>query len=705
MKKTIARKNAGNGVQENFFHSSPHAVAALGPEGKVLRVNAAFTEMFGYTPDEAEGANLDDLVARGPEYREACSFTKRAAEGDRFDFIAFRHRKDGTGVRVRCFGVLAVPAGGNLVDYAIYEDLDRLCSAENAPSDDAARLDALLGGAPIAVAFVEAGGRIRQVNAEFLELFGYTSEEVLGKCLDDLVVPEDLRKDARAVTRRADRGETYRIETRRRRKDGTVLPVLVYNVKTGKSGEEVLDFVIYLDLTETRQSERVQREAADRMKRIFKAIPDAVVLLDALDGKIVDMNDRAQFFSGYPPEEMRNRSFLDLGAWVDPADREKFLGALREEGSIRDLQTRFRRKDGSVVHCLISGEVIQLDGTERIIGIAKDITERVAFEEALRREKAYFENLFHHSPEAVVLADGESRIRRVNRAFLDLFGLEAKDARPGTAVDDLIAPREVKEEAEGITREVSRGGSIRTETVRYRKDGTPVDVFLQGVSFPVEGDGLAVYGIYQDIRERKATEKELRETVESMRQAWIDTIQALASTVEFRDPYTSTHQKGVSRLSALIGDRMGLSSEEQDLLLLAGLVHDIGKLGIPAEILNKPCSLSVMETRLVQMHAEVGFDILKKIRLPWPLAEIVLQHHERLDGSGYPRGIAGTEILLQARILAVADVLDAMLSHRPYRVAISLEEACGELARGAGRLFDKAAVEACLEVVAGGWKP
>jgi HD-GYP domain-containing protein (c-di-GMP phosphodiesterase class II) len=143
---------------------------------------------------------------------------------------------------------------------------------------------------------------------------------------------------------------------------------------------------------------------------------------------------------------------------------------------------------------------------------------------------------------------------------------------------------------------------------------------------------------------------------------------------------------------------MGLGQEIQEVLVLAGLVHDIGKLGIPAEILNKPCQLSFMESRLVQMHSEVGYDILKKISLPWPLADIVHQHHERLDGTGYPRGLMGDDILLEARIIAVADVFEAMQSHRPHRAALTLEQACEELRRGSGTKFDPDVVRACLEL-------
>lgn len=683
---------------ECFFDCSPHAVAALGPGGTVLKVNPSFSDLFGYTPEEAEGANLDDLIAFGTENAEAKSITRRMESGELFDFRAVRRRKGGEPVHVRCLAVRTPPGSGPVVDFAIYEDLDRLGREADTPSEDRACLEALFGGAPCAVCVVESGSVIRQVNREFETLFGYSAEEALGKRLDDLIVPETLKNDAKRLTREADSGASYRIETERMRKDGSLVPVMVYNLKTRIGTGPVRDFVVYLDLTEARQKERLQKEAADRMKRIFKVIPDAVFILDAPEGRVLEMNAEAESFSGYSLEEIRGKTFADLNPWLDPMERARFHRLVQENGSVRDFEARFRRKEGTEVLCLLSAERIELDGEVRIIAIGKDITERARYEEKIRREKAYFENLFHHSPAAVVLADEKSRIRRVNRAFLDLFGLDPEDASPGVAVDDLIAPRDRHQEAVCITQEVLEGGRISAETVRYRKDGTPVDVFLQGLSFEVEGGERAVYGIYQDIRDQKAAERKLREYAENMHRLWIETVNVLASTVEFRDPFTSEHQKNVSRIAAMMAREMGQDAEAGEALALAGLVHDLGKLGIPAELLNKPCRLNPMESRLVQMHAEIGYEILRKIRLPWPLAEIVRQHHERLDGSGYPLGLSGEAILPEARILAVADVFDAMQSHRPYRQAFTLEQTCEELRSGAGRLYDPDAVEACLKI-------
>jgi len=178
-----------------------------------------------------------------------------------------------------------------------------------------------------------------------------------------------------------------------------------------------------------------------------------------------------------------------------------------------------------------------------------------------------------------------------------------------------------------------------------------------------------------------------------------ETVQVIASAVETRDSYTSGHQRRVARIAEAIAIEMGLPEETTHGLRLAGIVHDVGKLGVPAEILSKPSRLSPTEYELVKGHVRTGYDILKQVEFPWPIADIVLQHHERLDGSGYPNGLKGDAILIEARILAVADVVESMISHRPYRPARGLDAALAEIQQGKGRLYDPRVVEACVKVM------
>ncbi len=198
--------------------------------------------------------------------------------------------------------------------------------------------------------------------------------------------------------------------------------------------------------------------------------------------------------------------------------------------------------------------------------------------------------------------------------------------------------------------------------------------------------------------ERLAAEEQLRASLEQVRRAVETTIQVLVMAVETKDPYTAGHQRRATDLARTLAAEMGLSPEKIEGLRMAGVIHDIGKITLPTEILSKPTKLSDIEFSLIKEHVQLAYNILKDVESPWPLAEIVYQHHERLDGSGYPRGLKGEEITIEARILAVADVVEAMASHRPYRPALGLDAALAEIEKHRGRLYDSGAVDACLRV-------
>jgi HD-GYP domain-containing protein (c-di-GMP phosphodiesterase class II) len=202
----------------------------------------------------------------------------------------------------------------------------------------------------------------------------------------------------------------------------------------------------------------------------------------------------------------------------------------------------------------------------------------------------------------------------------------------------------------------------------------------------------------RDITERKKAEERLQETLESLRKALGTTIQVMVSAVESRDPYTAGHQVRSANLARCIATEMGLPQEKIEGLRMAGSIHDIGKLSIPAEILSKPTKLTNIEFSLIKEHSRKGYEMLKDVESPWPLADIVYQHHERMDGSGYPRNLKGDDILMEARIMAVADVVEAMASHRPYRPGLGIDAALNEIEKNRGIFYDDAVAGACLKL-------
>ena len=206
----------------------------------------------------------------------------------------------------------------------------------------------------------------------------------------------------------------------------------------------------------------------------------------------------------------------------------------------------------------------------------------------------------------------------------------------------------------------------------------------------------------QSLRREQGLRRDLDETLHEVRHILEGVIHTISSMVEIRDPYTSGHQIRVANLAGAIARRLGLPDNQVIGIRMAGAIHDLGKIAVPSEILTKPSRLSEMEFNILKTHPRVGRDIPRKVNFPWPIAEIIYQHHERMDGSGYPQGIKGDEILIEARIMAVADVVESMSNHRPYRPSLGIETALEEITKNRGTSYDPDVVDACLEVVRDG---
>ena len=199
-----------------------------------------------------------------------------------------------------------------------------------------------------------------------------------------------------------------------------------------------------------------------------------------------------------------------------------------------------------------------------------------------------------------------------------------------------------------------------------------------------------------DITESKKAQADLKKAFETITSTLEGTMEAVAMMSELRDPYTAGHQKMVTHLALAIAKEMKLPEDRLRALRVAGLLHDVGKVYVPSEILSKPGKLSELERGLAKAHASAGYDIVKAIKFPWPVDEMVHQHHERMDGSGYPKGLKGDQIMLEARILAVADTVEAMMSHRPYRAALGMDKALDEIIQNRGILYDETVVDTCV---------
>jgi PAS domain S-box-containing protein/putative nucleotidyltransferase with HDIG domain len=328
--------------------------------------------------------------------------------------------------------------------------------------------------------------------------------------------------------------------------------------------------------------------------------------------------------------------------------------------------------------------------------LQQEVIERKQAEEEIRRLKDFNAGIVQNMAEGIAVEDAEGYIIFVNPAAADLLGYSPEEL-VGQHWMVIVSPDQ-HPSVQAAYERLMHGEADRYELQLVRQDGTLVPVLVSGSPRVEDGRFAGTLSVFTDITEHKQVEEELQQSLERLRRTFDETVNALASAIRTRNPYTAGHQWRVAQLASAIAEEMGLPEEQIEGIRVAGLIHDIGKISVPLEILSNPDGISELEYGIIKAHPQIGYDILKAVEFPWPVAEIVLQHHERLDGSGYPQGLSGEEILLEARILGVADVMDAITSHQPYRAARGLDRALEEISRNRGVLYDPGAVGACLKL-------
>jgi PAS domain S-box-containing protein len=347
--------------------------------------------------------------------------------------------------------------------------------------------------------------------------------------------------------------------------------------------------------------------------------------------------------------------------------------------------------------------VYKLPGGE-LVAIYDDVTQRKRDQDAILQSKVLLQNVIDSTPDWMYVKDREHRFLLVNRSFAEAQHLEPQDVVGRPDSDFFSEELCLGNPEKGITGFhqddlAAFSGKLvhNPRNVISWVDGTrhTYDTY----KIPLTDQAGKIYGalVYsRDITAQARLEDERESTLRTLEKSLANTIDTVAMVVEMRDPYTAGHQRRVARLCGAIAESMGWDDRRIENLLMAAKIHDIGKMYVPADILSKPGKLSETEFSLIKTHARGGYEILRKIEFQGPVALMALQHHERMDGSGYPDGIIGEEILFESRILAVADVVEAMSSHRPYRPARGMDAALEEMSKNRGRLYDAEVVDACL---------
>ncbi len=553
----------------------------------------------------------------------------------------------------------------------------------------------LLESMPDASFLVDSAGGIVLVNAEAARMFGYAREELLGKPVGTLV-PERFR-DAHAghcadyVGRPRTRPMGAGLSLRALRKDGTEIPVEISlsPIETDE-GTFVLGAV------------RDVSHSEERYRAIFEQVAVGVVHSDA-EGRFLDVNPKFCEISGYAKQEALA---LDVRRLTHPDDIDRSVEVRAEmlEGrsAAHEREVRLIRRDGSELWTHITTSLVRGAGGRPLhfISLIHDISSQKLAEMERRESEERFRAMTEQSISGACIIDTEKRFVYVNPRLAAILGYESAEPITGRPVLEFVAPEDHALVTENMRRRMAgEAQSARYHFQAIRKDGSRIVLGAHG-TVGLYGGKRVVIATVQDVTELRRAEEEIERTVAKLRRAVDSTIEVVSIIGELRDPYTHGHEHRVGEIATAIATEMGLPADRVEGVRVAGYLHDVGKIAVPAEILAKPGRLTSAEYDLVKSHVQAGYEILKEVQFDGlPVAEIILQHHERLDGSGYPKGLRGEQILPEARVLAVADVMESMASHRPYRPALGPEAALAELEQNRGTLYDAAAVDAIARLL------
>jgi PAS domain S-box-containing protein len=455
----------------------------------------------------------------------------------------------------------------------------------------------------------------------------------------------------------------------------------------------------FRDITERKLAEAALTRESDRNQAFLRNASDGVHILDA-DGNVLEVSGAFCEMLGYSREELIGANVSLWDAQWSAQELTQLIAKQMAKAGRSVIQTRHRRRDGSFLDVEVTGHGLELDGKPVLFNSARDITERIRAEQRLVETEAQFRGLVEQSIAGTyIIQDG--RLSYVNPRFLEIFGYNSAAELIGRDAMSVVAEPDRGMVVEYMRQRIEGEVAIVNYSfTAVRKDGTMIEVGVHGTR-ATRGGRPAIIGFVQDISAKKRAEEQIQRYVAQIENAFMSTVQVVTTLGEMRDPYTAGHQRRVAEIAVAIGAELGFDARRQEGLRVAGYLHDVGKIRIPSEILSKPGKLSPAEFRLVQGHAQASYDVLKDVEFPWPVAEVALQHHERMDGSGYPQGLKGEAILLEARIITVADVIEAMSSHRPYRAGLGIEAALAEIERGRGITYDPAVADACLKLFRG----
>ncbi len=675
---------------ENIIGSTQVGIYALDKNGTVRIWNRGMESQFGVASAELVGRNI--FVAFPALESEPLGKAVRAAleRGESFDESGVKHRTLEKGERILNTKInpLKDSSGGLAGAVVITEDVTEQVSYGEKLRASEERFRTLTANIPVGVfrSSARPDGYMLSANPALAKMFGYDKlEEMYETRVADLYVNPDERREFIAAVSSAGALPDY--ETLFQRKDGTSFwGSLSASAVTGADGKVAYFDGILEDITQRKDAERALAESEEKYRTFVEQATDGVAI--AQDGLLKFANRALVELLGY--DNAAEIIEEDFDQFVAPSFREKVKEkhkrTMAGEGGPSIFEIAVLNKAGEEIPVEINAGVVTFEGRPASMAMVRDIADRKRAEKALAHSVRRNEALLQAIPDMmfVLTKDGTFTDFKADR---DEDLAIPRDEIIGKNVRDVGFSDNYVESIFDCVKEALATGEART--FEYELERPKGLCFYEARVVPVKED--EVLSVVREITDRKIAYDEVKKSLNG-------TIYAMSKMVETRDPYTSGHQLRVAKLARAIAEEMSLSDNQVESIFLAAVVHDVGKISIPEGILSKPGPLTELEMNIIKNHPQVGFDILKNVEFGKPITRFVLQHHERLDGSGYPLGLKDRDIAVEARILSVADVVEAMSSHRPFRPALGQEKALDEISSYRGVLYDADVVDVCLKL-------
>lgn len=678
--------------------------------GKYTYSSPQIQKILGYTPHEIIGLTPFDLMPRDEAGVIAQKFAAIATKREAIKSLRnYNLHKEGHLVLLETSGAPFYDAYG---DYAGYRGIDREVVHVAGGFERQIANQEIINTIDEAVIIVSPDGDIELANPAFCALMGYDLHQLLGQNIS-LIDTEDGEDGHRAKYALDSLKKESAIKHKRwrKKKSGALVHVNIRAKPICNEDGEVTQIVgIYSELKKVEELKDLLRESNYSYHKLHSSLLETQRI-----GKIgswtLDLETQAPTWSeqlfhmfGMSPLD-KVPSDEKLKSLLAEESYERLIAAIQntiKTGDSYELELKILRMDSTEGWMLARGAaVVDSSGEIKSIrGIAIDISGRKALE--VQQERLSIENklaletaklgVWHYSLKTGVLEWNERQ--------LEIYGLSAEEFSNNL---DYWKTRVHPDDFERAERELSKamsGEAVYDVRFRILPEGKELrHIDASGVSIRNEqGVVEELIGINRDITPLVEHERQLTAKSNELMDALMSTVEMASEISNIRDPYTSGHERRVAEICVGIAGKMGCDENVILGLKVAATLHDIGKMGLPAEILTKPGKLTAMEYEYVKTHSQLGYNILKFVTFPWPIADIVLQHHERMDGSGYPNGLKGDEISLEARIMGVADVVEAMASHRPYRAGLGINTALDEIERGRGNIYDEEIADACLSL-------